>query len=352
VERVRTLDAIDIATWRGYEWDVAPSAANGTPAAETVSAARWLVGPDADVDVAVRARLAGLALAAPGLSDGARQRLRHAARREAADRALAEREAGEVLRALAAAGVEVLVWKGLAVAERWAEPRLRPAGDLDLLVGAAELDAAVVALAPFATPSPAAAPRWIDRVRPSSPGVELWPRPGRTLAIDVQTRPFRTVGATIDGAALLARSQAGSIADARCRILDPADEILVVLVHAAKHGARAPRWVVDGLALTGRSDDAWRTAWERAVAAEVTRPLCAMAALLRSLGATPPSWLPPPPPGWSLLCDGEAARQGRPWSRAERYLAELLFEPNLRHLAARGLGVLARLLFSFAPHTR
>src|SRR4051812_45349252 len=71
----------------------------------------------------------GLAQVALRLGDGS---LRRAAAREAAGAALAEREAASILEALAPLRPAVL--KGPALAARWPEPRMRPAGDLDLLL--------------------------------------------------------------------------------------------------------------------------------------------------------------------------------------------------------------------------
>lgn len=253
----------------------------------------------------------------------------------------------EALQALVDGGVRAVVWKGLAVAQRWPIPSLRPAGDLDLLVEPADLDRAAALLAPFAVAG--GRPSTPSRLRPSAPGLELWPTAGRTLSIDLQTRPFRTVGSRLDGGMLLKRSTPSVLAGAACQVLDPADELLLVLVHGAKHGARSPRWVLDGWALSATGEDIWRQAWTRAEAASCTRPFLAMTALLDAIGVPTPTWLPSPPLGWRLLCDAQAARQSRPLTQPERYLAEVLFEPDLSQIARRFAGVFTRLFASRLP---
>src|SRR5215831_10488640 len=95
-------------------------------------AARQLLPTSAE-----RLGLAQLALRACDISEEARPSLVRAAARQAADAALAERESASILEALAPLRPAVL--KGIALSVRWPEPRLRPAGDLDLLVEQAAL---------------------------------------------------------------------------------------------------------------------------------------------------------------------------------------------------------------------
>src|SRR5207237_1426457 len=81
----------------------------------------------------------------------------------------AERESASILAALAPLRPAVL--KGVALSARWPEPRMRPAGDLDLLVEPAALSTAVTTLCDrgFRVAAQASG----GRLRPAPTGVEL-----------------------------------------------------------------------------------------------------------------------------------------------------------------------------------
>src|SRR6185369_7310854 len=119
-------------------------------------------------------------------------------------------------------------------------------------------------------------------LRPSSTGVELLAPEGGFVHADLHTRPFRSVGGRLDGAELLSRARPGRLLGQPVRLLDPADELLYLLVHAAKHGACAPKWLLDLWVATQDFDD-WDSLVERARDAGVTRPAWAAARLVAAL---------------------------------------------------------------------
>jgi hypothetical protein len=313
-------------------------------------AMRWLfddgrggVDNDAGVRRSVGGRLAGLVLRGDPPT-AARAALRRAAAREAADYEVARAATGNALGWLAAEGVTPLVWKGLALAAAWPDPSLRPAGDLDLLVEAALLEPTARAFESRGWQRASYPSQFglLSRFRPEAPGIELWPPTGQRLPIDISVRPFRTVGAAFDGASLLQRSHAGQIDGHTVRLLDPPDELALVLVHAAKHGVRAPRWLIDGVVLARRG--AIELAAERASDAGARR---AFAASLRLVAELDDMALSPLQRFlgtlWSPLFRLDAARDGIPLSSGERYALELCLEPSLSARARAGLGVLGRL---------
>jgi Uncharacterised nucleotidyltransferase len=291
----------------------------------------------------VKGGLAQLALAACEVAPAERAGLVRAAAREAADSALAERESAAILETLAPLRPAVL--KGVALAERWPDPRARPAGDLDLLLEAEALPRAVAALCDRGF-RVAVQERAGGRLRPAPTGVELIAPEGSFVNADLHSRPFRSVGGRLDGGELLARARPATLLGQPVRRLDPADELLYLLVHAAKHGACAPKWLLD-LWVVAQPFDDWERLVERARRAGVTRPAWAAAQLVARLPGVriPPavlSALRPPPPARlfirSLVTVGEAS------PRWQRYARELLLEESAwRRLRMLG-GVAERVL--------
>jgi hypothetical protein len=154
------------------------------------------------------------------------------------------------------------------------------------------------------------------------------------------------VGGRVDGGELLGRARAAQLLGAPVRLLDPSDELLYLLVHAAKHGACAPKWLLDLYVVT-QGFDAWETLVERARAAGVTRPAWAAARLVAELpGAPVPA---------AVLSSLRPALLGRLFTQAlervggeppdwERYARELVLEESLlRRLRMVG-GAAERLL--------
>jgi len=222
--------------------------------------------------------------------------LARAARHEAAAYLAVRERARRLLSALADVGIEPVVLKGAAFAERyWPEARMRPPGDLDLLVPESELGAALAALArngyrPVQGGSPG---RW----RPAFAGVDLWP-PDAGVCVDLHTRLFRSVGSGIESEPVLARGTSAVYCGIPVRRLDAADEIVFTVIHAALHGAVRIKWMLDLHALAlARADDMWDEAARRAAAAGASRPFWAGARWIpKTQTRSVRSWSCPNPP--------------------------------------------------------
>ncbi len=306
---------------------------------------------------AERATAAGLgALFLDGIPTGAlsgseRQALLRAAARTASDHALQVRELATVLDVLAAAGVRPALLKGLHLAQAWPRPELRPIGDLDLLIDAARLERAAGALERVGYRRGPDDPggRW----RPEPTGVELIAPPGRAFGVDLHARLFRSVGHGVDAGAVLARARPIRIGSAEVLALEPADELLFVYVHAAKHGVRQPKWLLDLHALAKRADRAtWNEAMRHAVETGTARAFGAAARLVARLpGAAVPAGASPPAllaPIFDRLFTVDKALQRTPLGTAERYALELLLEPSVYGRARMAAGVVERLVTAAA----
>ncbi len=307
-----------------------------------------LLGPDLALGAAraVEHRLAGLFLEGAGarLDEPARAGLRRAAAREAADFERITREAEMVFVALAP--LRPVLLKGLALAALWPRPSLRPAGDLDLLLGERELHAAAARLEADGYRQRPRDPGL--RLRPSPTGIELTPPPTRRMPVDLHARLFRSVGAGVTAGALRGRSRLSELCGRRVGLLDEADQLVFVLLHAAKHGARAPKWLLDCYVLSRCADDAvWREATLRARASGAGRPFWAAARLLATLpGANVPGAVLRAlrPPAWTRPLITRLVRPGPPASRGECYALELILEESLAARLQRFGGILERAL--------
>lgn len=295
---------------------------------------------------AIELRLAGivrLGMRAPAAIEA---KLISAERRELAAYLFSSPRTGEILRTLGAAGVVPAVLKGSSLAERlWPRPWMRPAGDLDLLIEERELPRAVSALARLGLrPRCDGAP---GRFRPAFSGVVLESRAGEEV-VDLHTRLFRSVGSGIDTAGVLSRTRESDFLGERVRLLDPADEILFLLVHAAAHGAVHPKWLIDlHAAAIAYPRGAWLTAAERAKATRATRPFWAAARLLSGAEAAPLRGvvhdLRPPLPVRAML--GRLVVTRIPVSRPgfRSYALEGLLEERVHERIVRAAGLIERL---------
>jgi len=156
-----------------------------------------------------------------GVGDSpAGEQLRDAYRLHALQAAVHERELVKVVRALAAFGVEPLIVKGWAAARLYAQPELRPSGDIDVCVASEQLGAAQAALAE-------AAP---------------------TVHVDLQA------GLSVNQRVLpdlphfeeaLARAVHVRLADVDVPIAAPEDHLALLCVHLLSHGGWRPLWLCD-----------------------------------------------------------------------------------------------------------
>jgi hypothetical protein len=302
-----------------------------------------------DGRAAIAHHLAGLYLdGEPPLAGDLRSALHRAAAREAADDLVVEREAGEALAILAP--IVPLPWKGRTLAAaHWPRPAMRPAGDLDLLLEPSAVDEAARRLERAGYRRAPADPSGRFRAPPT--GIELIPPSGKRMGIDLHARPFRSVGARIALDSLLARAHFSTVAGQRVRLLDPADELHLCFVHAAKHAVASLKWLLDLCAIAAHADgETWQKATSRALESGTGRALFAAAQLAATVGAAVPeavfAELAPPAPWRALLSrlfSIERARAGHPLDARTRYALELSLEESLAARARAVVGVAERL---------
>jgi hypothetical protein len=270
--------------------------------------------------------------------------------REIADDLVASGEAAKVLAALVASGIPPVVLKGRTFAERfWPSPWMRPAGDLDVLVGEREFGRAVSVLAGLeyqvAGVYEIENGRWRQEFSEAQFG-----RRSVGRQVDLHAGLHRTVGAGIATRDVLRRAVPASLLGIPIRVLDPGDEILYLMIHAAKHGLIHAKWMLDlHAARLAPQGEAWTAAVERALAARAIRPFWAVARLLHPSPPVPielgrrlrPSFLPRTMiPHFVRLSRTDRYAAGGRWSRRVR---EWLLEDRLTVRFHRLLGDFRRI---------
>jgi len=302
--------------------------------------------PQAGARIAAGQRLAGIYLR--GLRELGRiaaqdsrlaRQLESFQRVEVAHYLRASGEAAAVLRMLADDGFQPLVLKGQSVAARlWPEPWMRPTGDIDVLLEEGAIGDAIAALTRrgFRAVETERRARWQPRLH----AIDL-DRGG--MPIDLHSHLFSSIGSGLDTRAVLDRAVPGNLFDVPVRVLAPADEILFLLIHAAKHGAVRTKWLLDlHAARLVYPPEAWTEAGERAIAIAATRPAWAAARLMGSRPPWPPlvaSKLRPSLPDrialGVLVRRGESDRRAASllWSYALAWLLEDRLSQRLRRFA-------------------
>jgi Uncharacterised nucleotidyltransferase len=150
----------------------------------------------------------------------AAEQLRDAYRLHTLQAAVHERDLAEVVRALSAAGIEPLIIKGWTAARFYAEPGLRPYGDIDVCVAPEQLTAA---RAPLANVGPA-----VD--------VDLHG------GLNVNRRALPDLPSFEEARARAVRVR---LEDVEVPILAPEDHITLLCVHLLSHGVSRPVWLCD-----------------------------------------------------------------------------------------------------------
>jgi hypothetical protein len=327
-----------------------------------------LTGPSGTLvhgaEEAMKRRLAGLFLyglrmrgaAGDGLPDATAEALRRSARHEAADDAVAEGQIGEILHLLARRGLQPVVLKGRLLAQEiWPQPHHRPPGDLDLLLDEGEIPHARSALvsAGFVEPQPAPSPE--------TSTIGLGRPPGRGTAVDLHWRPFRTVGKELAAADLLGRARPATLAGHPVRTLEETDRLLYLLIHAAKHGMRRTKWLLDLYGVAMQADEAtWQEVVRRAIASRNTRPCFAAAAALAGLPGLEhvARLVHPLAPGRPLravlsrLVSLRGAVHEVPPSQVEQYALELVIEDHMPARFRRGVWILRKIMLDRVPGWR
>ncbi len=156
--------------------------------------------------------------------------------------------AADALAAFAAAGIDALLLKGPALAQALYAPEHRSYSDVDLLVAPDRVDGAQGVLAALGYRSTSDG-LGIDDVGGSAVA-DAWARPGTGedagLMIDLHWRlPGTNAPAEAAWAALIARRAWIDVAGARTPTLDAVGLAVHVVLHAAQHGGREGKPIVD-----------------------------------------------------------------------------------------------------------
>lgn len=153
-------------------------------------------------------------------STPAAEQLHDAYRIHALQAEVHERDLANVVRALASEGVEPLVVKGWSAARLYAEPGLRPYGDLDVCVAPEQLARARAALADAA------------------PGVDVDLHAGLSL----NRRVVPDLPSFEEAQEQAVRVRLGNV---DVPILAPEDHLALLCVHLLSHGVSRPVWLCD-----------------------------------------------------------------------------------------------------------
>jgi hypothetical protein len=169
-----------------------------------------------------------------------------------------------------------------------------------------------------------------------------------SCAVDLHLHPFRLVGSGLSTDDLLSRAVATRFLDLAVRVLAPADEILLLLVHAAAHGFVHPKWLLD-LHAAARvfPQGEWEVAAERAARSRVTRAFWAAARLVPGVPREVARSLRPPASMRPILRQLVAPALRVPWqapSRLRAYALAWMLEDRPAVRARRLAGVLERRL--------
>jgi hypothetical protein len=205
-----------------------------------------------------------------------------AARRHAA----LSRQLAELLDALRAASVPVLVLKGMALAEPvYGNPALRPMEDIDLLVRRHDVPRARTALEPLGYAAPYAEQ---DLDRRAATVLVPSATPSARAVVDlhwalVDAKSGPTAGRWADG--VWERARAVTLGGSAARTLSPGDAVIHACVHlAVNHGLQGLLWYCD-LAMMARAwqgDLDWADLAARVADARLTGAVYAALAGARS----------------------------------------------------------------------
>jgi hypothetical protein len=202
--------------------------------------------------------------------------LRDAYRAQALRAALREREVARAVSQLRSRGVEALLIKGWAAARAYAEPGLRPPGDIDLCVRKGQVETARAALRAMDVP----------------------------LAVDLHEDAPSYADRAVDE--LFARSEVVQVAGTDVSIPSAPDHLRLMCLHLLSHGAWRPVWLCDVAAAVEARGPGF--AWDVCLAGDARRTEalgCVVGLAARLLGAdltgTPwqaraaalPRWLEP-----------------------------------------------------------
>jgi hypothetical protein len=251
------------------------------------------------------------------------QRLRAAARRSAIVNATREAALASIVARLNAAGVKPLIFKGWAVARRYARPHSRPYGDFDLLVAPAEREAALRILLAHCVASAS---------KPEEGQFGFADARGQIVAMVDFHHGLPAYYATPEGPLLARATEVRMASGEILREPCPEDHLRIVVLHFLKHGGWRPVWLCDIAALVEAADadfdwnscwgpDPIARSWVRAGVAAARELLgCQVPAAFGAL-RSPPNWLRE-----TLLREWRAPDAARFRSPAPEATARYLFD--------------------------
>ena len=185
-----------------------------------------------------------------------------------------------LLQTFADAEISVVPVKGWLCARHYAQLELRPAGDIDLCVRAADMEAAT------ATLLRAGAQRVTDENLNRASNQRL--REEKFLFPDAPLGWFLVelhaeltdLHAPAEPAwdALLARGETVAIGENKARVLAPEDHLRLLAIHLLRHEAARPLWLCDIGAVLEARGDSWN--WKRCLGRDRTRRNWVITALL------------------------------------------------------------------------
>lgn len=219
------------------------------------------------------------------------QTIQQAANQIVFDSMLRMRQAGQVVQAMQAAGLDLVVLKGYALADMlYSDPVMRPSGDLDLLVTRSELPAACAVLVEgLGFPAP---PQELVAFHLAH-GYHLpmtgRMAPGEPLLVELHWDLAPRQLTPLDMNTLRARAQPFRLGSATAQRFSPEDALLHLALHMRKHRYVGLRWLCDLAELARRYGD--QLDWEYVVASARAG---GMAALLYTSLSAAQRWLDAP----------------------------------------------------------
>jgi hypothetical protein len=190
------------------------------------------------------------------------------------------------LEPLTQSGLEPVVFKGLALVDRYPDPGLRPMCDVDLILPPDQIAPAVEVLVSQGwdrRPTPKGRPEMTDLVHPSLPGLPI------DLHAAFSAPPDRTTRLTTGQ--LWERRRLASLQGAQAFTLPPEDELVALAAHAGKpfHGFGRLIWSVDVAVVIRSATVDWDAVRELARRVRCRTALAVALTQARRLGAVFPS---------------------------------------------------------------
>lgn len=189
---------------------------------------------------------------------------------------LLSRELIRILEHLGAAGIEVIPYKGLALAEYlYGDIAQRQAGDIDLLVRPQDALRARDLLPPLGYRQHSSLPKAAERDYLKSGYEFSFDGSAGPNLLEIQWAVLpRFYAVDFDMSALFRRAEATTVAGYSTKSLHSSDLLLILSAHAAKHAWGRLVWLTDIAQLVTRKTLAWDSIWPQAQRLGMKRILC------------------------------------------------------------------------------